>query len=357
MLARAPAVARADRVVAGERTDVARPAHPHERVLPWPRAQKARRNQRACGKYSRGGWRETYSSDSPGTWSSTRAPTTSTHAGRSRRARARSCRRVRAETRRRQARATTRLRRRHPCPSRSHREIAACGRPRNTRRRCDGHDLRAGQPPPRQPSRRHSRRRSRARGRPLGVEVLDERVDDVLLVPDGGDGMDERALAPRGARGPAPGRRSARRRWRAGATPAGAARACAPARRHLEHAPGVVADRATTACGNADSGRAAIGWSRLAGRRGALERARTASTWSRSASPWPSTRASGAAGRLVAIRDAGERRDLAAARASVQALRVAALALLQRRVDEDLDERQVGCSWTARAAARSARTG
>src|SRR3954464_5324931 len=47
-------------------------------------------------------------------------------------------------------------------------------------------------------------------------------------------------------------------------------------------------------------------------------------------------------GRLVRIVDPGHRGELAAARPRVQALRVAALALLERGRDMDLDERDAG---------------
>ena len=46
--------------------------------------------------------------------------------------------------------------------------------------------------------------------------------------------------------------------------------------------------------------------------------------------------------RLVGVVDAGEARELAGPGLGVEALRVALLALLDRRVDEDLDERQAG---------------
>ena len=49
------------------------------------------------------------------------------------------------------------------------------------------------------------------------------------------------------------------------------------------------------------------------------------------------------AGRLVGVVDAGEARELARARLGVEALRVAAPRNLERRVDEDLDEREAGC--------------
>ena len=50
----------------------------------------------------------------------------------------------------------------------------------------------------------------------------------------------------------------------------------------------------------------------------------------------------GLVGRLVGVVDAGEARDLAGPGLGVEALRVALLALLDRRVDEDLDEREAG---------------
>ena len=50
----------------------------------------------------------------------------------------------------------------------------------------------------------------------------------------------------------------------------------------------------------------------------------------------------GLVGRLVGVVDAGEPGDLAGPGLGVEALGVALLALLDRRVDEDLDEGQVG---------------
>ena len=69
-----------------------------------------------------------------------------------------------------------------------------------------------------------------------------------------------------------------------------------------------------------------------------------------------SMRTSGSLGRLVGRVDAGEVGELAAAGLGVEALRVALLGDLERRVDEDLDELAVA-RRSSRASRRSARNG